>query len=677
MATWTDTSITDAGSSNNEIVVGTPSELLTALNNVNGGEVILLESGYYGDVDIKDFDFTDYVTIRSVDGNMGAVFHSLDIQNSSNIRVDNVHVDNSGDGALRVGFVNILGSENIELLNSEINGSVDGSYFIDPSRWVSAYGLEVSGNSKNIVVRNNHIHDAEHGAVFFDVTNLQVVDNMISDVASDSFKFAGISGGLIENNTGAPIVHPSYDDHVDFIQFQGDSNDVVLRGNTLLIKDTDDHVHQGIFIKDGDYSDFIIEDNLIYTNTVNAIYISSGHTVDGGTGGNITIRNNTVLSPPDLTKWGNADIRIVSLKGAYTVENNIVDRVVDQVGDGNVTGNLSLQWEKPAGANYYNDIYVNATAGADATIQDFTPVAGSAGESMGAYRRISELLGTEPSEPPTEPSTDVNGAPKAVNDSLILDEGTSATIDALANDSDPDGDPLTMTGFTQGTNGAVAETANGTLAYAPKPGFSGTDSFTYTVSDGTLSAVGTVGVTVNSADTAAEPSPDLVFAEGEHVFSRSTADAVIVPHVDAYEMAAGTLELTFTPANVTATRQGLFSKDSAHYDNGGHLSVLMQGDDLLVRLQGKSSEARVDVPDLFTAGEEYTLTLAFGPEGLKIDLNGAEIANDPWQGGLLGNAEPIVIGANQWSSSDGVADKLQDAFEGTVSSASLYDAYLL
>ncbi len=673
VATWTDTRTTEPQGSGAEIVVDTPSELLNALNSATGGEVILLERGNYGDIDLNGLEFSSHVTIRSADGNHDAVFHTLDIVNSSYIRVDGVHVDNSGDGTVGAGFVNIVDSDHIEIRNSEINGSVDGSYYTHPSRFISAYGLEVSGNSTNIVISNNYIHNAEHGAVFLGVEGLEVTDNTINHVASDSFKFAGIRGALIENNAGASIVHPSSDDHLDFIQFQGSSSDVILRGNTLLIEDTDNQVYQGIFIKDGDYDNFIIEDNLVYTNTVNAIYVSSGHNVAGGTGGNFTIRNNTVLSPPDLTKWGSADISIVSLEGAYTVENNIVDRIVDRVNDGNVSGNLVLQWENPAGENYYNDVYVNATAGGGASIQDFAPVPSSQGESMGAFRRIGELLGSEPGEAPA----DANKAPAAVDDVLILDWGTTATIDVLENDSDPDKDSLSVTGFTQGANGKVSDRSDGKLAYMADAGFSGTDSFTYTVSDGALSAAATVKVTVNPAEEPGVPSPEPVFAEGEHVFSGSTGGAVILPHNADYEMAAGTLKLTFTPSKVTAKQQGLFSKDSAYYDNGGHLGVLMVGNDLLIRLQGTKSEAKVKVPDLFTAGEEYHLSVAFGPEGLKVDLNGREIADNPWQGGLLGNAEPIVIGANQWSSDDGVANKLQDAFHGTISSAALYDAYLL
>ncbi|QDU19644.1 Ig-like domain-containing protein [Urbifossiella limnaea] len=81
----------------------------------------------------------------------------------------------------------------------------------------------------------------------------------------------------------------------------------------------------------------------------------------------------------------------------------------------------------------------------------------------------------------------------------------AGTIDPRGNDTDADGDPLTVTAVTQGTNGTVTFTPTG-VTYTPAANFSGSDSFTYTVSDGNGgSATATVSVTVtpvNNAPTA-------------------------------------------------------------------------------------------------------------------------------------------------------------------------------
>ncbi len=74
-----------------------------------------------------------------------------------------------------------------------------------------------------------------------------------------------------------------------------------------------------------------------------------------------------------------------------------------------------------------------------------------------------------------------NQAPNAVDDAGTSD-GSPTTINVLQNDSDPNGDPFAITGFTQPPNGTVAQVGD-ELVYTPDPGFEGTDTFTYTICD--------------------------------------------------------------------------------------------------------------------------------------------------------------------------------------------------
>lgn len=77
-----------------------------------------------------------------------------------------------------------------------------------------------------------------------------------------------------------------------------------------------------------------------------------------------------------------------------------------------------------------------------------------------------------------------NSPPVARSDSATTTINTPVVINVLANDTDPNGDPLTVSAVTQGSSGAVSINANSTVTYTPKTGFKGRDSFTYTVSDG-------------------------------------------------------------------------------------------------------------------------------------------------------------------------------------------------
>lgn len=92
-----------------------------------------------------------------------------------------------------------------------------------------------------------------------------------------------------------------------------------------------------------------------------------------------------------------------------------------------------------------------------------------------------------------------NNPPVAKPDTATTKSGTAVTIDLLANDTDPDGDPLTLKAVGQGAHGTVA--ISGTKAsYTPAASFVGSDSFTYTVADGKGgSATGTATITVTQA----------------------------------------------------------------------------------------------------------------------------------------------------------------------------------
>ncbi len=98
-----------------------------------------------------------------------------------------------------------------------------------------------------------------------------------------------------------------------------------------------------------------------------------------------------------------------------------------------------------------------------------------------------------------------NTPPQAANDSFETEQDTSlTTTDVLANDIDPDGDTLSIIQVDANSDqgGSVNDNGNGTFTYTPPAGYSGGDSFNYTVSDGRGGeAQATVYVTVQAATT--------------------------------------------------------------------------------------------------------------------------------------------------------------------------------
>ena len=104
--------------------------------------------------------------------------------------------------------------------------------------------------------------------------------------------------------------------------------------------------------------------------------------------------------------------------------------------------------------------------------------------------------------------TPVNDAPNAVDDAAtVAEDSIDNAINVLANDTDPDtGTTATITAVTQPTNGTVVITGGGTgLTYTPDANFAGTDTFTYTISDG---AFGTDTATVTDHRHPRQRRPD-------------------------------------------------------------------------------------------------------------------------------------------------------------------------
>jgi len=100
-------------------------------------------------------------------------------------------------------------------------------------------------------------------------------------------------------------------------------------------------------------------------------------------------------------------------------------------------------------------------------------------------------------------SNELNGQPIGAADAFSTNEDTQATLNVLANDSDPDSDPLTLVSVTTPAHGTATILANGTIRYTPVANYFGADSFTYTLRDARYgTATATVSLTINSVNDA-------------------------------------------------------------------------------------------------------------------------------------------------------------------------------
>ncbi|MCX4135148.1 tandem-95 repeat protein [Vibrio parahaemolyticus] len=123
--------------------------------------------------------------------------------------------------------------------------------------------------------------------------------------------------------------------------------------------------------------------------------------------------------------------------------------------------------------------------------------------------------------------TPVNDAPVAKGDTAITDEDTPVTIDVLPNDTDIDGDKLSIQSASVPEAQGKVEIVDGKLVFTPAENFNGDAEITYTVTDGALTDQAKVTVTVNPVDDAPTIKVDAVESITEDAVSTDTVVATL------------------------------------------------------------------------------------------------------------------------------------------------------
>ncbi len=125
-----------------------------------------------------------------------------------------------------------------------------------------------------------------------------------------------------------------------------------------------------------------------------------------------------------------------------------------------------------------------------------------------------------------------NLPPNANDDTdTVVEDSTNNQIDVLANDNDPEGDDLNITGVTQPPNGTATYAAN-YVYYTPASDYNGPDSFTYTIHDG---EGGTDTATINVTITPVNDPPianDDYYTTGEDITLNVPAPGILSNDTD-------------------------------------------------------------------------------------------------------------------------------------------------
>jgi len=181
----------------------------------------------------------------------------------------------------------------------------------------------------------------------------------------------------------------------------------------------------------------------------------------------------------------------------------------------------------------------------------FTPTADFTGTSEFTYR-VGDSNGVQENGTVSVTVSSVNDAPTAVNDTFNIDQNTSDnSLDLLSNDLiAPDtGETLTITAVgTTSNGGTVTVSGDGqSVSYTPATGFTGTETFSYTISDGGLTDSAEVTITVALNDNPPTAVDDAFTVTEDDADASFDVLANDTPDVD---------NQTFTLSNVGTPSQG-------------------------------------------------------------------------------------------------------------------------
>jgi hypothetical protein len=306
--------------------------------------------------------------------------------------------------------------------------------------------------------------------------------------------------------------------------------------------------------------------------------------------------------------------------GAITIENTSATAWTSWTLQFDFAGTISSIWNATV-ASHSGNHYVIQDAGYNGA------VAPGASVSFGFTASPGNAT-TGPANYVVNGGAPVNQAPVAANDSAWTAPGSPVTIAVLANDTDPNGDPLTITAAGQAQHGQVVLNNDQTITYTPAAGYSGADSFQYQVSDGrggTASATVTLNVSQVSwpahvfapyVDMGLYPTYDLVATaqnQGIKYFNLGfvVADSSGKPSWGGY---------TEYEISGTAFDEAVRAQVAGVRSLGGDVAVSFGG--------AANQELAVAIGDVKTLQAAYQSVIdAYGLTRIDFDIEGAAVAD--------------------------------------------------
>ncbi|MBE4242830.1 tandem-95 repeat protein [Vibrio parahaemolyticus] len=232
-----------------------------------------------------------------------------------------------------------------------------------------------------------------------------------------------------------------------------------------------------------------------------------------------------IIDDEDLVVSGSANLDILPINDAPNAKNDVITTeegtavTIDVlVNDSDVEGDvLSIQSASVPSEQGSVDIVDGKLV--------FTPAENFNGEATITYIVTDGDLTDEANV--TATVTPVNDSPVAVDDTVSTQEDTVVTIDVLTNDTDVDGDKLSIESASVPKEQGTVEVVDGKLVFTPAENFNGDAEITYTVTDGQLTDEAKVTVTVNPVNDVPTIKVEAVESITEDAVSTDTVVATL------------------------------------------------------------------------------------------------------------------------------------------------------
>ncbi len=565
-----------------------PSALLAGDSDLDGDTLSLVSVGdaTHGTVSIVDGQVV-FTPEANYDGAASFTYTISDGQGGTSTATVNLTIDTANDAPVAVADVFTLNEDNaLTLAPASLLGN----------------DTDLDGDTLSLV----SVGDASHGTV--SIVDGQVVFTPAANYngpASFTYTISDGAGGTstgvvnltIDSVNDAPVaVADAYslneDNALTLAPASLLGNDTDLDGDTLSLVSVGDASHGTVSIVDG---------QVVFTPAANYNGPASfTYTISDGAGGTSTGVVNLTVDSVNDAPVAVADAYSLNEDNALTLAPaSLLGNDTDLDGD-----TLSL-------------VSVGEASHGTVSIVDgqvvFTPAANYNGPASFTYT-ISDGAGGTSTGVVNLTVDSVNDAPVAVNDIATLAEDSSVVINVLGNDTDVDGDVLSVVGVNQPAHGSVTLNDDGTVTYTPAANYNGADSFTYVVTDASgATSTATVSLRVDPQNDTPVAVNDVRTLDEDaslqiNVLSNDTdVDGNVLSVLSVGQPAHGTVTInedgtvTYTPV---ANYNGADSFTYVASDGAGGTTIATVS--LTVNPQ---NDAPVAVGDVFSLNEDLGLTL--------------------------------------------------------------------